>query len=33
LSHKEKSWIDLHDVREIINYQQYAFSLSGVKGC
>ncbi len=30
LSHKEKGWIDLHLERELINYQQYAFSLNGI---
>ena len=30
LSHKEKSWIELHNGKEIINYQSYAFDLLGV---
>ena len=29
LSHKEKSWIELHSLKEIINYQDYAFYLKG----
>ncbi|HZV69295.1 MAG TPA: type II TA system antitoxin MqsA family protein [Saprospiraceae bacterium] len=30
LSHREKAWIDLHDTKELINYQLYAFQLMGV---
>ena len=29
LSHKEKSWIELHSLKGIINYQDYAFYLKG----
>lgn len=30
LSHNEQGWIDLHIGREMINYQQYAFGLTGI---
>lgn len=30
ISHKEKSWIDLHSERKVINYQQYAFKVEAV---
>jgi putative zinc finger/helix-turn-helix YgiT family protein len=30
LSHQEKGWIDNHEARELISYQQYAFHLKGV---